>query len=124
MRRRRCGRGSRTSATMPRSRNLLPCGAHRILFVTSRGSVVGSAIAPVVKTCANPDTYRRMSDDMDVDAGHILEGRAEVGHEIASLVLGLTAGGCTRSEELGHQEFILTYRSCEPAGPGCLPAAA
>lgn len=53
-----------------------------------------------------------------------LEGRAEVGHEIASLVLGRTAGGRTRSEELGHQEFILTYKSCEPAGPGCLPAAA
>ena len=56
-----------------------------VLFSTGRGSVVGSAIAPVIKVCANPETYRRMADDMDVDAGRILEGRGtldEVGAEI------------------------------------------
>ncbi len=103
---------------------LIACGAHCVLFVTGRGSVVGSAISPVVKICANPETYRRMADDMDVAAGRILEGRAklaEVGKEIAALMLGLAAGGRTRSEELGHQEFILTYKSFEPIGPACLP---
>jgi altronate dehydratase large subunit len=105
---------------------LIACGAHAVLFVTGRGSVVGSAISPVVKICANPETYRRMADDMDVDAGRILEGGAtldEVGAEIRDLVLGLAAGGRTRSEALGHQEFILTYKSFEPIGPACLPAA-
>ena len=104
---------------------LIACGAHCVLFVTGRGSVVGSAISPVVKICANPETYRRMADDMDVNAGRILEGHAElaeVGEEIAAIVLGLAAGGHTRSEELGHQEFILTYKSFEPVGPACLPA--
>ncbi len=69
------------------------------------------------------ETYRRMRDDMDVDAGRILEGAAEVadvGAEIAALVLGLAAGGRTRSEDLGHQEFILTYKSFERIGPACL----
>ncbi|MEQ8696118.1 MAG: UxaA family hydrolase [Bauldia litoralis] len=105
---------------------LIACGCHAVLFVTGRGSVVGSAIAPVVKVCANPETYRRMSDDMDVDAGRILEGRAtldEVGAEIRDVVLGLGDGQRTRSEALGHQEFILTYKSFEPIGPACLPAA-
>ena len=105
---------------------LIACGCHAILFVTGRGSVVGSAISPVVKICANPETYRRMSDDMDVDAGRILEGSAsldEVGAEIRDLVLGLATGKRTKSEELGHQEFILTYKSFEPIGPACLPAA-
>jgi altronate hydrolase len=105
---------------------LIACGSHAVLFVTGRGSVVGSAISPVVKICANPETWRRMEDDMDVDAGRILEGRAtldEVGREIYDLVLGLAGGGRTRSEELGHQEFILTYKSFEPIGPACLPAA-
>ncbi|HEV7327968.1 MAG TPA: UxaA family hydrolase [Bosea sp. (in: a-proteobacteria)] len=105
---------------------LIACGAHCVLFVTGRGSVVGSAISPVVKICANPETYRRMSDDMDVDAGRILEGRAgldEVGTEIRDLVVSLAQGGRTKSEELGHQEFILTYKSFEPLGPACLPAA-
>jgi len=105
---------------------LIACGAHCVLFVTGRGSVVGSAISPVVKICANPETYRRMADDMDVDAGRILEGRAsldDVGREIRDLVLGLASGGATRSETLGHQEFVLTYKSFEPIGPACLPAA-
>lgn len=105
---------------------LIACGAHCVLFVTGRGSVVGSAISPVVKICANPETYRRMSDDMDIDAGRILEGKAsldEVGREIRDLVVSLAQGARTKSEELGHQEFILTYKSFEPLGPACLPAA-
>jgi altronate hydrolase len=105
---------------------LIACGSHAILFVTGRGSVVGSAISPVVKICANPETYRRMADDMDVDAGRIMEGAAsleEVGAEIRDIVIGLGEGGRTKSEELGHQEFILTYKSFEPIGPACLPAA-
>ncbi|CAN7326080.1 UxaA family hydrolase [Bosea sp. LjRoot9] len=104
---------------------LIACGAHCVLFVTGRGSVVGSAISPVVKICANPETYRRMQDDMDVDAGRILEGRAgldQVGTEIRDLVVSLGQGARTKSEELGHQEFILTYKSFEPLGPSCLPA--
>ncbi len=105
---------------------LIACGCHAVLFVTGRGSVVGSAISPVVKICANPETYRRMADDMDVDAGRILEGAAsldEVGREIRDLVLDLGRGRRSRSEELGHQEFVLTYKSFEPIGPACLPAA-
>jgi altronate hydrolase len=106
---------------------LIACGAHLVLFSTGRGSVVGSAVSPVVKVCANPKTFKRMSDDMDVDAGRILEGRAtldEVGTEIYQLVLSVANGVQTRSESLGHQEFILTYKSFEPLGPACFPSAA
>ena len=106
---------------------LIACGAHVILFSTGRGSVVGSAISPVIKVCANPDTYRRLPDDMDIDAGRILEGRADldtVGAEIAGLVEAVASGEPTCSEALGHQEFILTYKSFTPAGPACLPARA
>ena len=28
------------------------------------------------------------------------------------------------AERLGHQEFILTYKSFEPLGPACFPSAA
>ena len=103
---------------------LIACGAHVNLFTTGRGSVVGSAISPVVKVCANPDTYRRLSEDMDVDAGRILEGRAtleELGEEILGQVLAVAGGARTASEALGHQEFILTYKTFEPVGPACLP---
>jgi len=106
---------------------LIACGSHLTLFSTGRGSVVGSALAPVIKVCANPDTYKRMQDDMDVDAGRILEGRAtldEVGREIYELILRVAEGAPTKSEALGHQEFILTYKSFEPLGPACFPSAA
>ena len=103
---------------------LIASGAHLTLFSTGRGSVVGSAISPVIKVCANPETYRRMAGDMDVDAGRILEGEAtldEVGQEIFAQALAVAGGAPTKSESLGHQEFVLTYKSFEPIGPACLP---
>jgi altronate hydrolase len=106
---------------------LIACGAHVTLFTTGRGSVVGSAISPVIKVCANPATYERLADDMDVNAGRILTGDAsigQVGTEIVDLIARVANGECTRSEELGHQEFILTYKQFEPIGPGCLPLKA
>jgi altronate hydrolase len=104
---------------------LIACGAHVTLFTTGRGSVVGSAISPVIKICANPETYRRLSEDMDVNAGRILEGAAsleEVGREIYDLILRVAAGERTASEGLGHREFSLVYKSFEPLGPACLPS--
>jgi altronate hydrolase len=109
---------------------LISCGAHVTLFTTGRGSVVGSAISPVIKVCANPETYNRLSDDMDVNAGRVLTGEAsleEVGTEIVDLVARVANGEPSRSEELGHQEFILTYKQFDqtgPIGPGCFPLKA
>ena len=103
---------------------MMASGAHLTLFVTGRGSVVGSAISPVIKIAANPEMYRRLSDDMDVNAGRILDGDAsleEVGEEIYRMVLSVAGGAPTRSEALGHAEFILTYKTFEPIGPACLP---
>jgi altronate dehydratase large subunit len=103
---------------------LIACGSHVILFTTGRGSVVGSAISPVIKICANPETYERMSDDMDINAGKILQLEAsvdEVGEEIYDKVLDVASGMQSCSESLGHQEFVLTYKSFEPIGPACLP---
>jgi len=106
---------------------LIACGAHVTLFSTGRGSVVGSAISPVIKVCANPETYRHLRDDMDIDAGRVLEGRGtldEVGEEIHRLVRDVAAGTRTASEALGHQEFVLGYKSFEPVGPACHPSYA
>src|SRR6202011_285246 len=106
---------------------LIACGSHVILFTTGRGSVVGSAISPVIKICANPETYDRMSDDMDINAGKILRLEASVdavGDEIYRKVLDVASGAASKSESLGHQEFILTYKTFDPVGPACLPASA
>lgn len=103
---------------------MMASGAHLTLFVTGRGSVVGSALAPVIKIAANPTMYERLRDDMDINAGRIITGDAtldEVGKEIFDLLGAVAAGQKTKSEELGHTEFILTYKTFEPLGPACLP---
>ncbi|MBJ6368617.1 UxaA family hydrolase [Snuella sedimenti] len=102
---------------------LIASGCHIILFTTGRGSVVGSAISPVVKICGNPDTYERMSDDMDVNAGKIISSTAtleEVAEEIYVKVIETASGIPTASERLGHQESVITYKTFEPIGPNCL----
>ena len=104
---------------------MIASGSHLILFTTGRGSVVGSAISPVIKICANPETYERMDEDMDINAGKILLNKAtlnETGNEIFEKIIEVASGGLSCSEELGHQEFILTYKTFEPIGPSCLPS--
>ena len=103
---------------------MMASGAHMTLFVTGRGSVVGSALAPVIKIAANPEMYGRLHEDMDVNAGRIMEGTAtldEIGTEIYEQVVAVAGGVQTKSEDLGHREFILTYKSFEPIGLACLP---
>ena len=81
----------------------------------------------MIKVCANPETFRHLAGDMDIDAGRVLEGRGtlpEVGAEIVTLVEAVAAGAPTASEALGHQEFVLGYKSFEPIGPACHPASA
>ncbi|MBD8735350.1 UxaA family hydrolase [Sphingomonas sp. CFBP 13706] len=105
---------------------MIACGCHLTIFTTGRGSVVGSAISPVVKVCANPETARRLAADMDINAGRILEGAATldvVGAEIVDAVMAVAGGARSVSEELGHREFILTYKAFDPIGPACLPTA-
>ncbi len=103
---------------------MMASGAHLTLFVTGRGSVVGSAISPVIKICANPDTYQNLTEDMDVNAGKIISDGStidSIGAEIYELVMDVAAGMPTKSETMGHHEFILTYKRFEPIGPACLP---
>ena len=93
---------------------LAASGCHVVLYTTGRGSVAGSAIAPVIKICANPTTYRALKDDMDIDAGRVLESRAtldEVGTEIFELVMKVAGGQLSKPEVLGHQEFELPYKT-------------
>jgi altronate hydrolase len=87
---------------------LAACGAHVVVFTTGRGTVTGSGIVPVIKVCGNPETYTRMSDNMDVNAGDIVSGErtiAAVGEEILSRICATAAGQPTKAEELGHFEF-------------------
>src|ERR1700690_446419 len=84
-------------------------GANVIAFPTGRGSAIGFATIPGVKTAPSPATYRRMRDNMEVNAGAITDGEksvAEVGREIFDLVMRVASGERTASERLGHREFV------------------
>ncbi len=84
-------------------------GCNLIAFTTGRGSAIGFPTIPVIKIATNSATFRRMSDNMDVNAGRIAEGEAsiaEVGQAILDLVLRAASGERTAAERLGHQEFV------------------
>lgn len=92
---------------------LISCGCHLILFTTGRGSVVGSAVSPVIKICGNPRTCLRMPDDIDVNAGKIIDGLSglnDIRDEILLMIEGVCSGVQTKSESLGHHEFYLGYK--------------
>jgi altronate hydrolase len=84
-------------------------GVNLIAFTTGRGSAIGFPTIPVVKIASNSAIYRRMRDNMDVNAGRIADGDgtlAEVGREILDLLLRVASGERTSSERLGHKEFV------------------
>ena len=85
-------------------------GANLICFTTGRGSAFGAKPAPSLKLATNSDIYAKMTDDMDVDCGDILEGVTveEKGAEIFARMLAVASGERTKSEELGYgdAEFV------------------
>jgi altronate hydrolase len=84
-------------------------GVNVIAFTTGRGSAIGFPTIPVIKIASNTGTYRRMRDNMDVNAGRIADGEShveEVGREIFDLVLRVASGERTAAERLGHKEFV------------------
>ncbi|HDZ90233.1 MAG TPA: hypothetical protein ENH37_06100 [Deltaproteobacteria bacterium] len=86
-------------------------GANVVCFTTGRGSVSGYKPAPTIKLASNTEMYESNRDDMDINCGRIIDGRAalkEMGEEIFRLILETASGGKTRSELLGFgdNEFV------------------
>ncbi len=83
--------------------------AQMVVFTTGRGSVTGAAIAPVIKVATNTPMYEKMTDNMDINAGTIVDGTEtlrEVGARIFEKVIAVANGDeFTRSEEWGCNEF-------------------
>lgn len=80
-------------------------------FPTGQGNVIGNAILPVIKICANPKTVRTMSEHIDVDVSGLLrreENMDQAGDKLLECLLRTADGELTASEILGHREFVLT----------------
>lgn len=89
---------------------LVASGCQIVCFTTGRGSVLGNAIAPVIKIASNTTMYQRMSDDMDVNAGEVLDGHTslpEMGQRIFERILAAASGEWTHPELNGHREFAI-----------------
>lgn len=84
-------------------------GCNIIAFTTGRGSCFGFKPAPSIKIATNSVTYQRMREDMDIDAGRILDGAsvAEVGREIFEKLIAVASGEHSLSEAqgIGEEEF-------------------
>ncbi|MGQ0662870.1 MAG: UxaA family hydrolase [Pseudomonadota bacterium] len=82
-------------------------GANLVCFTTGRGSVYGCKPAPSLKLATNTRLYERMTDDMDLNCGGIIDGTEtieECGRRIFELILKTAAGEKTKSEGLGFGE--------------------
>jgi altronate hydrolase len=88
---------------------LIAGGANVVVFTTGRGSCFGCKPVPSIKIATNTALFERMIDDMDIDAGRILQGAPveEVGQEIFDKIISVASGERTKSElqGIGDDEF-------------------
>ncbi|MCS7191762.1 MAG: altronate dehydratase family protein [Armatimonadetes bacterium] len=87
---------------------LVAAGAQIVAFTTGRGTTIGNAIAPVVKISSNTQTFERMINDIDINAGTILneaETIEQVGERIFKELLAIASGKPCKAELNGHREF-------------------
>ena len=86
-------------------------GANVICFTTGCGTVLGCKPTPVIKLASNSPMYQRLSGDMDINCGQIVDGQKtidEMGADIFQLILDTASGKKTKSEVygFGDNEFV------------------
>lgn len=82
-------------------------GANVICFTTGRGSVYGCKPSPSIKLATNTLMYQRMSEDMDINCGEIIDGTQtvqEVGRQILDSIIEVASGERSKSEAHGFGE--------------------
>jgi len=86
-------------------------GANMIMFTTGRGSMFGAKPVPSVKLATNTPMFERLTEDMDLNCGEILDGTAtmaQMGQRIFDMMLRIASGERSKSEllGLGDHEFV------------------
>jgi altronate hydrolase len=89
---------------------LIAGGCNIGVFTTGRGSVYGCKPSPCIKVATNTLLYQHMQEDMDINAGTILDGTetvAEVGRRLFEKIVAVASGEQTKSEAqgIGDEEF-------------------
>jgi len=86
-------------------------GANMIVFTTGRGSAYGCAPSPSLKLATNSELWQRQEEDIDINCGDIVDGKAtieSVGEQIFEMLLATASGQKSKSESFGYgqQEFV------------------
>jgi altronate dehydratase large subunit len=84
-------------------------GAQVMFFSTGRGTPAGFPALPVIKVASNSRTYEAMKDDMDVNAGTLVEGKPpeRLRDEMIALLARVVNGEKTRAEANGMDVFTM-----------------
>lgn len=84
-------------------------GAQLMMFSTGLGAPQGFPSMPVIKICGNSNTYARMEEDMDLNAGGIVMGETtieEVGEAAFEKLLRVLNGEMTKNEAIQYFSAI------------------
>jgi altronate hydrolase len=87
---------------------LVGAGATVVVFTTGRGTTIGNAIAPVIKLASNTRVFERMSNDLDLSAGGVIDGTEtidEVGQRVFDHIVAVASGDQAKAELHKHREF-------------------
>jgi len=82
-------------------------GANMICFTTGRGSAYGCKPSPSLKLATNTALWNRQEEDMDINCGVIVDGKAsieQVGEQFFQLILKTASGQPSKSEVFGYGE--------------------
>ncbi len=93
---------------------LASSGSHIMFFSTGRGTPAGFPIMPVIKVSSNSRTYEAMPDDLDINAGSLLEGESldSLRAEMVDLLIRVINGEKTKAESNGMDVF--TFMTVNP----------
>jgi altronate hydrolase len=84
-------------------------GCNLIVFTTGRGSAFGFKPAPSIKIATNTQLYEKMEEDMDVNAGKVLDGvpMKDVADALLDVMIAVASGLPSKSEAqgVGEEEF-------------------
>lgn len=86
---------------------LVATGANIICFSTGYGTVTGNAITPVIKISSNSETFNKLQQDIDFDAGRILAGESfeHLSEELLEKVIKVASGEKTWSQKWKQRQF-------------------
>lgn len=100
--------GNKLFLTAKATPGLVAAGATVVVFTTGRGTTIGNAIAPVIKLASNTPVFERMSNDLDLSAGGVIDGTEtidKVGQRVFEHIVAVANGLQAKAEIHKHREF-------------------